>query len=173
MTNNNKDLKDKLIHDDIKKNIGNLPLPTRIEGIRLSKSEMKANRVRICAQEILYGASPYMITTKYTTEWALAEATILGYITEANHMIRDSVESNPEMVKLDIMAKYGELFRLNMNNGNLKDAKSVLDSITKLTQAMLVNVSIEDNRVETIRLVEVLKDKDQDDDIDIRLDEIN
>jgi len=120
--------------------------------------EYIGERIRIVALDLMNGYSPYQIWKRYP-EWEISYTHIRqSYVLEARKFIAENVLTEEIDIRVDLLAKYNYLFQLNMLNRDYKEARSVLDSITKLTQTITSTVTVLGN-IQTINLVEVLKEQ--------------
>lgn len=123
-----------------------------------TKSFEKANRIKIIAQDILFGYNTRTIIANYTKKWGVKENTVRHYCNEARTWIRDEIQTDPEEMKLDIISKYNDLYLANRETGNLSECKKILDSLVKLTQIQVTQVNHNDMHIATIKLTEMYRE---------------
>lgn len=116
-------------------------------------------RRRLIAQQLIYGYSPAQIKFRYATEWNLTHHTLAHYITDARKIIAQEIQTDAEEIKIELVAKYNMLFLKAMEGENYKEARAVLDSLTKLTQSIKHDVQTNaTGPIQTINLVEMIRD---------------
>lgn len=122
-------------------------------------SDWYIERVKMVALDLMHGLRPSQIGRKYADEWQLSDATIRQhYVDSARKLLASEILSEENDIRIDLLAKYQYLFQLNMTNRDYKEARAVLDSITKLTQTITSTVTVLGN-IQTIQLIEVVRDK--------------
>lgn len=84
----------------------------------------------------------------------LNEYTIRNYIKKARELITDELLADQQNIASDILAKYFWLYQKATEKQDYKEAKNVLDSITKLTQKVQVDIT---SNGETLKLPEVIE----------------
>lgn len=118
----------------------------------------KAERVKIVAMELLRGVSPHDIAERYHEEWGLAFNVVrLHYTIDARKFLAENLVTEEHDIRNDLLAKYYYLYSLAIKEKDFKEAHSLLNSISKLTQTFVQHVNVFGN-INTIQLVEVLRD---------------
>lgn len=128
-----------------------------------SRTLSKNRRVRIIMQELLFGNNTGNLVPKYTEEWGVKPSTINSYCCIANKLIIKSVQTDPEAVKIDVLSKLNELFRLSMSVGDRIEARRVLETISKIIINNPINMNIQKRDIESIKIVEMVKEVDKQD----------
>lgn len=130
-----------------------------IENAEIAKHEWHAERIRTVALELMNGLSPNQIWQKYGEQWNVGYDMIRqSYVKDARRFLADNILTEENDIRVDLLAKYNYLFQLNMLNKDFKEARAVLDSVTKLTQTITSTVTVLGN-INTVQLVEVLNDE--------------
>ena len=159
---NNQKPEELVISNKIKQNADNVVIEEFEQTWKQKVDETKASvmntRVKLIAQDLLFGYTSPTIVDKYSQDWKIAESTIKMYCSAARKFIRESVELDADSIRVDIISKYNDLYLANRTDGNLSECKKILDSLVKLTQIAVTQVNHNDISIETIRLTEVLKD---------------
>ena len=133
-----------------------------IENAEIAKHEWHAERIRTVALELMNGLSPNQIWQKYGEQWNVGYDMIRqSYVKDARRFLADNILTEENDIRVDLLAKYNYLFQLNMLNKDFKEARAVLDSVTKLTQTITSTVTVLGN-IQTIQLVEVIRDEMKD-----------
>lgn len=123
-------------------------------------SDYMQERLLHVARDLMVGLSPITIAKKYADEWNVSTSTIrVYYVKEARKIIREELLTDETDIREDLLAKYSHLYMLNMKNGDFKEARQILDSVSKLTQTLVSNVTVMGN-IQTINLVEVIREDD-------------
>lgn len=127
-------------------------------------------RVETVADELLKGLTPRAIAKKYTSIWHLAVSTIAhNYVQKARHLITEAVLRDPDQVKDDLIAKYQFLYQQNIESGDLREARQILDSVANLFFGNKLDITSGGLALTNIRLIEIT---DQQNIIDIEPDEV-
>lgn len=112
-------------------------------------------RIQMVAQELLGGARQSQICQMFCEEWDLSPSTVINiYIKAARELIKHEFPVDSEELREELLAKYRHLYWVNMQSGDLKEARAVLDSVTKLTQGINTQINVL-GQIQTINLVEV------------------
>jgi hypothetical protein len=124
-------------------------------------TEYVQERIITFAKELLSGLSPMQIARKYNDEWKMSIHTIRTlYCREARQYIREELLTDENDIREDLLAKYNELFALNMKNRDYREARQILDSVSRLTQQLNAQINVLGN-IQTINLVEVIREADE------------
>lgn len=122
-------------------------------------SDWYIERVKLVALDLMSGLRPSQIGRKYADQWQLSDATIRQhYVDSARKLLAEELFTEENDIRIDLLAKYNYLFQINMSNRDYKEARAVLDSITKLTQTITSTLTVLGN-LQTIQLVEVIRDE--------------
>lgn len=124
------------------------------------RKEVKTERIRIICMDLLNGLSLGQIYDKYKDEWAVGYHSIKTYCNIARKLIREQIPSTENEIKEELISKYMYLYQRNMENGDLQEARRVLDSMTKLTQSLKFDFTTKGSSINTIEIVEV-RDSDE------------
>ena len=76
----------------------------------------------------------------------------------ARKFLENEILTKETEIRDDLLAKYNYLYRSAMQKNDLRSAKSILDSIAKLTQTIKTDITSNGQQIETIRLVEIRKE---------------
>jgi hypothetical protein len=132
-----------------------------IEAADLPQSEFIAERIRTVALDLINGYSPHQIWERHNEKWDVSYSHVRQmYVKEARQFLADNILTEETDIRIDLLAKYQYLFQLNLVNKDFKEARAVLDSITRLTQTITSTVTVLGN-IQTINLVEVIRDESQ------------
>jgi uncharacterized membrane protein YgaE (UPF0421/DUF939 family) len=129
-------------------------------GVLARHTEYMQERILTVAKELMTGLSPMQIAQKYRDSWGMSIHTIRTlYCREARLYIKEELLTDEQDIREDLLAKYNELFALNMKNRDYREARQILDSVSKLTQQLQTQVNVLGN-IQTINLIEVIKDQE-------------
>lgn len=124
------------------------------------RTSQKAYRIRKVAIGLLDGYGINQMYEMYANEWGVSLMTMKNYQRVAKKIIGEQIATTETEIRNDLVSKYHYLYQLNMEKGNLIEARRVLDSMTKLTQTFKFDVTSKGNRIETIEIVEFKDNED-------------
>ncbi len=130
-------------------------------GVMARHTEYMQERILTVAKELMTGLSPMQIAQKYRDSWGMSVNTIRTlYCREARLYIKEELLTDEQDIREDLLAKYNELFALNMKNRDYREARQILDSVSKLTQQLNTQINVLGN-IQTINLVEIIREEDE------------
>jgi hypothetical protein len=112
-------------------------------------------RIRTVMEELVCGYSTLNIWDKYAKEWNVCKSTVYHYAATARKIINSELLTKDSDIRNDLLAKYNHLYKKQYEQGKYRDCKDILDSITKLTQHVKMDITSNGEPINVIRLVEV------------------
>lgn len=131
-------------------------LINRVKNTPVLKSDREwyQQRVRTVSVALLNGTSPGKILDD-NPEWGYSYDTFRnGLLQDARFYLSQQIVHEEKDLKIDLTAKYHHLYALNMERNDLREARAVLDSMSRLLQTLESKIQILGN-IQTIQLVEV------------------
>jgi len=111
-------------------------------------------RLSIIIDEILKGTRTFEICTRYSSEWNLAYTTIQQmYIPKAKKLLKMEIADKEEEMYEDIISKYNNLYKIAMKNRDYKEAKFIMDSISRYTSIINRDGQTKVAPITTVRLI--------------------
>lgn len=130
-----------------KKKITNLPTS--------GHTEWYMQRMKTIGLALVNGKTPGQIYDAYKDEWGYSyDSFRQNILKDARAMLASEMITDDKELKIDLTAKYHHLFALNMERDDLREARAVLDSMTRLISSLETNIQVIGN-IQTIQLVEV------------------
>lgn len=112
-------------------------------------------RIRLVMEELVCGLSPHNIWMKWGRDWDISLSTIHQYSVIARKLIATELLQKDSDIRNDLLAKYNHLYKKSYEAGKLQQCKEILDSITRLTQRVQLDITSGGEPIQTIRLIEV------------------
>lgn len=116
-------------------------------------------RVFYAADLILAGNTTQQIQKKFNEKYEndFNYLTIQNYIREARKKITDELFDDEKAIAQDVLAKYMWLYSKATEKEDFREARSVLDSIVKLTQKITLDVTSAGEKLQMPEVVEVIQ----------------
>lgn len=133
-------------------------------------------RVHTVARCMAEGMQVDEIHKKYGQKWGIKVQQIYQYTHEVRELFARELLVDSQTLANDILQKYYYLYREAIKDGDKKEARAILDSITNFTKTVRIDITSKGREIQPpqiIELIEVAKKEEGNDIEDIDFEEDN